>query len=91
MWPALAGLFDLPVAAPLAMSLTDVMADKQELWERMKTAHGLRDIPYSDVSSWPFGTAPSPGTTTSSPTVRSRGVTIFPQLVLPQCHPQLPR
>lgn len=55
MWPALAELFDLPVAAPLPMSLTDVMADKEKLWEQMKATHGLRDVPFSNVSSWPFG------------------------------------
>jgi len=57
MWPVIADLFDLPVAPPLPMSLTDVMADKQPLWERMIRTHDLRPTPWADVSSWPFGDA----------------------------------
>lgn len=57
MWPTIAALFDLAVAPPLPMSLTDVMADKQPLWESMVAAHGLRPTPFADVSSWPFGDA----------------------------------
>ena len=55
LWPALAEFFDVPIGAPLPMSLTDVMADKEPLWERLKAKHGLRDVPFSGVSSWPFG------------------------------------
>ena len=37
------------------MALTEVMADKEELWDAMAARHGLAPTPYSDVSSWAFG------------------------------------
>ena len=55
MWPTIAAFFDLEVAPPLPLSLTDVMADKADLWQRMIERHALEPTPYSDVSSWPFG------------------------------------
>lgn len=55
MWPKLAAFFDLDTAPPLPMRLTDVMADKADLWDDMVRSHGLVPTPYSDVSSWPFG------------------------------------
>ncbi|WP_342762254.1 SDR family oxidoreductase [Kineococcus rhizosphaerae] len=55
MWPVLAELFEVPVAAPLAMSLVEVMADEEPVWERIKARHGLADVPFSAVSSWGFG------------------------------------
>lgn len=57
MWPVVASLFGLEVAPPLPMTLADVMADKEPLWEQLKATHGLRDTPYSEVSSWGFGDA----------------------------------
>ncbi|HEY4419384.1 MAG TPA: hypothetical protein VGN22_07700 [Pseudonocardia sp.] len=35
MWPVIADAFGLQVAAPLPMSLTDVTADKQPVWDAM--------------------------------------------------------
>jgi nucleoside-diphosphate-sugar epimerase len=55
MWPKLAAFFDLDTAPPLPMSLTDVMADKADLWDDMVRTHNLVRTPYSDVSSWKFG------------------------------------
>ncbi|MET3803200.1 nucleoside-diphosphate-sugar epimerase [Nakamurella sp. UYEF19] len=55
MWPKIAAFFDLAVAPPLRLSLTDVMADKDNLWQEMAKSHNLLPTPYSDVSSWPFG------------------------------------
>ena len=55
MWPVIAELFDLAVAPPLPMSLTDVMADKQPLWQQMIATHQLQPTPWADVSSWAFG------------------------------------
>lgn len=54
LWPKLARSFGLGVAAPLPMSLTDVMADKAPLWESMIARHGLQPHAYDEVSSWPF-------------------------------------
>jgi nucleoside-diphosphate-sugar epimerase len=54
MWPAIAAALGVPAAAPLPMSLVDVMADKEAVWEQMKAEHDLADVPFSEVSSWPF-------------------------------------
>jgi hypothetical protein len=37
------------------MSLQDVMADKEPVWDAMVARHGLAPTPYADVSSWAFG------------------------------------
>ena len=55
MWPKIARFFDLEVAPPLPMSLTDQMADKEPLWNSLIERHGLEPHSYKDVSSWPFG------------------------------------
>ncbi len=55
MWPALAKFFEMDVAPPLPMSLSTVMADKEDLWKRLIAKYGLKDIPYKEVSSWAFG------------------------------------
>ena len=57
MWPKIAKFFELEVAPPLAISLTDVMADKAEVWDTMVSRYKLRPTPYDDVSSWGFGDA----------------------------------
>jgi nucleoside-diphosphate-sugar epimerase len=55
MWPKIARLFGMDVADPVPTPLATYMADKAPLWERMVKTHGLRDIPYGQVASWPFG------------------------------------
>ncbi|PRX50170.1 nucleoside-diphosphate-sugar epimerase [Prauserella shujinwangii] len=55
LWPAIARHFELDVAPPLPMSLADVMADKEPLWDAMVQRHGLERNSYRDVSSWRFG------------------------------------
>lgn len=55
MWPAIADFFEIPVADPLPMSLTEVMADKAPIWDEMVAKYGLEPTTYSDVSSWEFG------------------------------------
>jgi nucleoside-diphosphate-sugar epimerase len=57
MWPAVADSFGIEVAPPLPMSLTEVMADKEPVWEAMVARHGLAATPYSAVSAWAFGDA----------------------------------
>ena len=57
MWPVLAELLGVPVAAPLPMSLAEVMADKAPVWDRVVAEHDLAPTPFADVSSWGFGDA----------------------------------
>lgn len=56
MWPLLAELLDVPVGAPLPMSLTDAMADKEPVWQQIVAEHDLAPTPFAEVS-WPFGDA----------------------------------
>lgn len=55
MWPKIAAFFELDVAPPLEMSLVEVMADKEALWNAMVERHGLAPTSYAEVSSWAFG------------------------------------
>jgi nucleoside-diphosphate-sugar epimerase len=55
MWPEIARAFELEAAPPLPMSLDEVMADKEPLWNRMVASNGLAPNSYADVSSWRFG------------------------------------
>lgn len=57
MWPRIARYFDLEVAPPLPMSLSEVMADKAPLWQDMVARHGLAEPSYARVSSWEFADA----------------------------------
>ncbi|MBY4209165.1 SDR family oxidoreductase [Rhodococcus fascians] len=55
MWLRIANIFGLDTATPLPMSLADVMADKEPLWNSIVAEHELKPTPYRDVSSWAFG------------------------------------
>ncbi|MED4455084.1 SDR family oxidoreductase [Metabacillus fastidiosus] len=55
LWPKIAHYFGLETAPPLQMSLDVVMADKEQLWNKMVEKHGLARHSYKDVSSWQFG------------------------------------
>jgi nucleoside-diphosphate-sugar epimerase len=55
LWPKIAHYFGLETAPPLQMSLDVVMADKEQIWNKMVKNHGLARHSYQDVSSWRFG------------------------------------
>jgi hypothetical protein len=57
LWPRIAAMFDMPLADPIPTPLTVYMADKKPVWEAMVRKHGLQQIPYDQVSSWPFADA----------------------------------
>lgn len=57
MWPKIAEFFELEVAPPLPMSLSVVMADKENLWNAMVEKYKLAPHAYKEVSSWNFGDA----------------------------------
>jgi nucleoside-diphosphate-sugar epimerase len=54
-WPKIAEQFGLEVADPLTFSLTEYMADKEQLWVSMVEKHGLKDHALSELVQWPFG------------------------------------
>ncbi len=55
LWPRIAEFFEIDVAAPLQMSLTETMADKEPLWNSMVDRYDLAPTAYADVAAWPFG------------------------------------
>ncbi|ASO20506.1 nucleoside-diphosphate-sugar epimerase [Actinoalloteichus hoggarensis] len=57
LWPKIAGYFDLEAAPPLPMSLAEVMADKEPLWDAIVSREGLAPNSYAAVSSWSFADA----------------------------------
>ncbi len=57
LWPRIAAMFDMPLADPIPTPLTVYMADKKPVWEAMVRKHGLQQLPYEQVSSWPFADA----------------------------------
>jgi nucleoside-diphosphate-sugar epimerase len=56
LWPRIADYFGLRTAAPLQLSLQTIMADKDDLWTKMRSKYGLTGS-YEEVSSWAFGDA----------------------------------
>jgi len=54
LWPKIAAVFDMKIAEPQAISLTQHMADKAALWDGMIDKYGLERIAYQDLVAWPF-------------------------------------
>ena len=55
MWPRIAKMFEMEVAYPVPMPLSDYMTDKEPVWNGMVRKHGLQPIAYNMLVSWPFG------------------------------------
>lgn len=54
VWPVFAKFFDMPVEDVQTISLTQFMADKEPVWNRIVEKHGLQKVPYADIAAWPF-------------------------------------
>ena len=54
IWPKIADVFEMPIADPQTVRLTQQMADKEALWEEMTAKYGLKRIRYTDFVAWPF-------------------------------------
>jgi nucleoside-diphosphate-sugar epimerase len=57
LWPRIAAMFDMLPADPIPTPLTVYMSDKKPVWEAIVRKHGLQQLPYEHVSSWPFADA----------------------------------
>ena len=57
LWPALARYFNMPCGDPLPLHLTEHMADKEPIGNRITERYGLEPISYSQIVSWGFGDA----------------------------------
>lgn len=55
LWKRIAAHLDMDPGEPMPISLTEMMADKAPLWDRIKAKHGLVDVPFDKVASWGFG------------------------------------
>jgi hypothetical protein len=58
LWLKIAAVFEMAVADPQTISLTQRMADKGALWEEMTAKYKLKlklkRVPYTDLVAWPF-------------------------------------
>jgi nucleoside-diphosphate-sugar epimerase len=55
VWPRIAEVFDMPWQPPQTIKLTEMMADKGPLWERMRAKYDLQPYRYEDLAAWAFG------------------------------------
>jgi nucleoside-diphosphate-sugar epimerase len=54
VWPKFAKYFGMEAHAPRAWKLTQLMADKQSVWERIVAKHGLKPYRLDQLASWAF-------------------------------------
>jgi hypothetical protein len=47
----------MPCGDPLPLHLTEHIADKEPIWNRITERYGLEPISYSQIVSWGFGDA----------------------------------
>ena len=57
IWPQFAAMFDRPDTEPRHISLTEFMADKGPVWDRIVAKHNLQPYAYPDIVSWGFADA----------------------------------
>jgi nucleoside-diphosphate-sugar epimerase len=54
LWPRFAEAYDMPLGDVQTIPLTEFMADKGPVWQRIVERHGLKPVPYGDIAAWPF-------------------------------------
>ena len=54
IWPRFAEFFEMEPGDVQTIPLTEFMADKAPLWERIVEREGLMQTPYADIAAWPF-------------------------------------
>jgi nucleoside-diphosphate-sugar epimerase len=54
VWPKIAAVFEMPISDPQTICLTQQMAEKRSLWNKMVDKYDLRRTPYEDLVAWPF-------------------------------------
>lgn len=54
VWPKFASFFGMDCDDVQTISLTEFMADKEPIWNRIVEKHGLEPVPYSEIALWPF-------------------------------------
>jgi nucleoside-diphosphate-sugar epimerase len=54
LWPRFAEAYDMPLGDVQTIPLTEFMADKGPVWQRIVEKHRLKPVPYEDIAAWPF-------------------------------------
>jgi nucleoside-diphosphate-sugar epimerase len=54
LWKEIADFFEMPVDEPHPMNLTERMADKGPVWNRVVNRYGLLDTPWESIAAWGF-------------------------------------
>ncbi|KAK9810123.1 hypothetical protein WJX72_005112 [[Myrmecia] bisecta] len=54
VWPQITAFFGMEAGYPQPMQLTDMMKDKEPVWESLVKKHGLERIAFKDVAAWEF-------------------------------------
>jgi nucleoside-diphosphate-sugar epimerase len=54
LWPKFAEFYGLELGDVQTISLSEFMAEKEPVWQRIVAKHGLRATPYRDIAAWPF-------------------------------------
>ncbi|MFJ5297699.1 SDR family oxidoreductase [Pseudomonas sp. NPDC088368] len=55
LWQKVADAFELELAEPQPVSLSQHMPDKAEAWQRLVDQHDLKPVPYQQLVNWGFG------------------------------------
>jgi hypothetical protein len=55
LWPRIAHLFDMPCGDVQPLQLTQWMADKEPVWQRIVATHALEPRRLDQVALWSFG------------------------------------
>jgi len=54
VWPRIAAFFELEVGAPKPVTISETMADKGPVWDRLVTAHGLQPYKLDQIVNWAY-------------------------------------
>ena len=55
LWPIVADNFGMRPGPVRTVRLTEAMADKDPVWERLQRRHGLAGVPRQEVCNWGYG------------------------------------
>jgi nucleoside-diphosphate-sugar epimerase len=55
LWPQFARYFGMELGHSRHINLTDMMADKGPLWDRIVKKYGLKPYRYEEIVAWPYG------------------------------------
>jgi nucleoside-diphosphate-sugar epimerase len=55
LWQKFARYFDMRLEEPMPMTLSTVMADKEDVWNNIVAKHKLNSTPFAKVVAWGFG------------------------------------